>query len=122
MSCAAGASALIAYVPELADLRVPLALALVLAVGAGTLLGHSARVVFATATLAFVATTLVVLAQGAGAAPVPHRPPLAGDAALFPMLLALPLGMALATGVEAPANAIAQLGQLGERGRRRFGS
>ena len=37
------------------------------------------------------------------------------------MLLALPLGMALATGVEAPSNAIAQLGQLGESGRRRFG-
>ena len=54
VSCAAGASAVIAYVPELAGLRVPLALALVLAVGAGTLLGHRARVVFATATLAFV--------------------------------------------------------------------
>jgi hypothetical protein len=33
----------------------------------------------------------------------------------------MPLGMALATGVEAPSNAIAQLGQLDDRGRRRFG-
>jgi hypothetical protein len=121
VSCAAGASALIAYLPELAHLRVPLALALVAAVGAGTLRGHAARVVFATATLAFVATTLIVIVQGAAAGPAPERPPLVGEAALVPMLLALPLGMALATGVEAPSNAIAQLGQLGERGRRLFG-
>lgn len=37
------------------------------------------------------------------------------------MLLAIPLGMALATGVEAPSNAIAQLPQLDDRGRRRLG-
>ena len=37
------------------------------------------------------------------------------------MLLALPLGMALATGVEAPSNAIAELPRLDDRGRRRFG-
>ena len=43
VSCAAGASALIAYVPGLAGLRVPIALALVVAVGAATLLGHRAR-------------------------------------------------------------------------------
>jgi hypothetical protein len=121
VSCAAGASALIAYLPELAPVRVPLALALVAAVGAGTLRGHAARVLFATATLAFVATTLIVIVQGAAAGPAPMRPPLVGDASLVPMLLALPLGMALATGVEAPSNAIAQLGQLDQRGRRLFG-
>jgi hypothetical protein len=37
------------------------------------------------------------------------------------VLLAMPLGMALATGVEAPLDAIAQLPQLRERGRRLFG-
>jgi hypothetical protein len=121
VSCAAGASALIAYVPELAGLRVPIALALVTAVAAGTLLGHRARVAFATATLGFVAATLVVLALGAGAEPAIAHTPLVGDAALVPVLLALPLGMALATGVEAPSNAIAQLGQLDAGGRRRFG-
>ena len=84
VSCAAGASALIAYVPELAGLRVPIALALVTAVGAGTLLGHRARVVFATATLGFVAATLVVLVLGAGAAPAIAHTPLVGDAALIP--------------------------------------
>ena len=36
-------------------------------------------------------------------------------------MLAIPLGMALATGVEAPSNAIAQLPQLDEDDRRRFG-
>jgi hypothetical protein len=35
--------------------------------------------------------------------------------------LALPLGMALATGVEAPSNAIAELPRLSDRSRRRFG-
>jgi hypothetical protein len=73
VSCVAAASALIAYVPELAGLRVPIALALVAAVGAGTLLGHAARVVFATATLAFVGATLVVLGLGLGAEPATGR-------------------------------------------------
>jgi Amino acid permease len=121
VSCAAGASALIAYAPELADGRVPIGLALVAMVGAGTLLGHRARIAFATATMVFAAATLVVLALGLGAEPAAGHPALAGDAALIPVLLALPLGMALATGVEAPSNAIAQLGQLDARGRRRFG-
>lgn len=121
VSCAAGASALIAYAPGLAPLRVPLAVGLVLAVGACSLMGHRARVVFATTTLAFVGATLVVLVQGAGADAASGHPPLAGDAEVAPMILALPLGMALATGVEAPSNAIAQLGQLGRTGRRLFG-
>jgi hypothetical protein len=43
-----------------------------------------------------------------------HWPPLA-------VLLAFPVAMALATGVEAPSSAIAQLGQLDDTGRRRFG-
>jgi hypothetical protein len=47
--------------------------------------------------------------------------PLLANASLFAVLAALPLGMALATGVEAPSNAIAQLPQLSDRGRRRFG-
>jgi hypothetical protein len=64
---------------------------------------------------------VVVLALGAGAEPAIAHTPLVGDAALAPVLLALPLGMALATGVEAPSNAIAQLGQLDAGGRRRFG-
>jgi hypothetical protein len=37
------------------------------------------------------------------------------------ILLAFPVAMALATGVEAPSSAIAQLGQLDDHGRRRFG-
>jgi hypothetical protein len=50
-----------------------------------------------------------------GAAPAsPHFAPLA-------VLLAFPVGMALATGVEAPSSAIAQLGQLDNAGRLQFG-
>ena len=37
------------------------------------------------------------------------------------VVLAFPVAMALATGVEAPSSAIAQLGQLDQHGRRRFG-
>ncbi|MBN1529378.1 MAG: hypothetical protein JW895_09985 [Thermoleophilaceae bacterium] len=121
VSCAAAASALIAYAPGLAPGRVPIGIALAATVGMATLAGHRARIAFATATLAFVGLTLAVVFAGAGAEPAAARPPLAGDAALLPVLLALPLGMALATGVEAPSNAIAQLGQLGDRGKRVFG-
>jgi hypothetical protein len=121
VSCAAGASALIAYEPGLAGLRVPLALALAAGVAAGCLLGHRGRVLFATATLAFLALTVIVVVRGAVAGPRAGSPPLAGDTTLLPILFAMPLGMALATGVEAPSNAIAQLGELDDRGRRRFG-
>ncbi|MFE9568774.1 hypothetical protein ACFYMW_09820 [Streptomyces sp. NPDC006692] len=40
---------------------------------------------------------------------------------MLAVVLAFPVAMALATGVEAPSTAIAQLGQLGDTGRRRFG-
>jgi len=66
VSCAAAGSALIAYIPELAPVRVPLAAGLVLLVAAATVPGHRARVVFATATLAFVATAGLVLVLGGG--------------------------------------------------------
>ena len=46
VSCAAGASALIAYLPELEPLRTPLGLALVALVAGGVLLGQSGRVAF----------------------------------------------------------------------------
>src|SRR5262249_14947227 len=43
------------------------------------------------------------------------------DASLIPALLAMPLAMALATGIEAPSDAIAQLAGLDRTERRRFG-
>ncbi|HXF72384.1 MAG TPA: amino acid permease, partial [Actinomycetota bacterium] len=58
-------------------------------------------------------------ATPAAAAPPPPASP--GHAAPVAVALAFPVAMALATGVEAPASAIAQLGQLDDRGRRRFG-
>jgi hypothetical protein len=128
VSCAAAASALIAYVPELEPARTPIGLALVATVAGGVLLGQFGRVAFAVATVLFIALALGVIAVGAFADPVaagPHHhgsgTPLLGAAALGPTLLAIPLGMALATGVEAPSNAIAQLPQLGDGARRRFG-
>jgi hypothetical protein len=125
ISVAAGASAIIAYLPGLASLRIPLALGLLVVVAGLTWFGHGGRLVFATMTIAFVAVALVVLARGFFA-PVAH-----GSASLAPadhhqsgalaVLLAFPVAMALATGVEAPSSAIAQLGQLDDSGRRRFG-
>jgi hypothetical protein len=121
VSCAAAASALIAYLPGLDPVRLPLAAGLALGVGAACLAGHRSRVVFATATLVFVGLAFTVVALGATEAPAAGSAPLAGDASLLPVLLTLPLGMALATGLEAPSNAIAELGELGPRGRTFFG-
>ena len=124
VSCAAGAAALIAYVPELAEWRTALALGLAAGVAAGISLGHRGRVFFATAALAFLGLALAVIVRGSFADPVGAAgtgTPALVDAAFLPVLLAMPLGMALATGVEAPSDAIAQLPQLGDRGRRVFG-
>ena len=121
VSCAAAASAMIAYVPGLAEWRLPLALGLASLVALGCNQGHRGRVAFATATLAFGVLALVVIGLGTGKPAAPSAAPLVGDAALGAALLAMPLGMALATGVEAPSEAIAQMGELGRRGRRLFG-
>jgi hypothetical protein len=128
VSCAAGASALIAYAPELESARVPLALGLTSLVAGGVLAGHRGRIGFALATQLFVVLVFVILILGISADPVPGtapaRPsgaPLLAHAEFVPILLAMPLGMALATGVEAPSDAIAQLPQLRDRGRVIFG-
>ena len=125
ISVAAGASAIIAYLPGLAPFRILLALGLLAVVAGLTWLGHGGRSIFAAMTVAFVVVALVMVARGF-LAPVahgsralasaghPHSGPLA-------VLLAFPVAMALATGVEAPSSSIAQLGQLDNRGRRRFG-
>jgi Amino acid permease len=129
VSCSAGAAALIAYVPALGDARLPIALALAVAVAGGVLAGHRGRVLFALATQAFILLAAAVIVAGAFADPHSgsavgggaHATPLLADASLAAVLAAFPLGMALATGVEAPSNAIAELPQLGDRGRRLFG-
>jgi hypothetical protein len=126
ISCAAAASAAIAYAPELASLRMPLACGLAALVAAMICLGNRGRVVFATATLFFLLTALAVLGEGASdavgaATPRTGGEPLIAGAALVPVLFAVPLGMALATGVESPSDAIAQLGELDRRRKRIFG-
>jgi hypothetical protein len=128
VSCAAAASALIAYLPALESARTPIGLGLVALVAAGVLLGQLGRVAFAAATLVFIGLALAVIVAGASADPVAagvhHQgpgTPLVGAAALGSTVLAVPLGMALATGVEAPSNAIAQLPQLDAGARSRFG-
>ena len=65
ISCAAGASAIIAYVPGLAPARVVLALGLTALVALGISLGHRGRLAFAAATLGFLAVAAVVLGSGA---------------------------------------------------------
>jgi hypothetical protein len=125
ISVAAGASAIIAYVPGLAPERIVLALGLLCLVAGLTWFGHGGRLIFAAMTVAFVAAAFVVIARGliapvapgsgtASPAANPHGAPLG-------VLLAFPVAMALATGVEAPSSAIAQLGQLDDSGRRGFG-
>ena len=124
VSCAAGASALIAWAPGLADGRMAIAIGLAVLVATGCLVGHRGRIGFATATLLFLGLALAVLVRGALEPAAPGVPAPVGDlgsVGLGAILLAMPLGMALATGVEAPSNAIAQLEQLDDRGRRRYG-
>ncbi|GAB2909935.1 amino acid permease [Rhodococcus aerolatus] len=124
ISSAAGASAVIAFLPSLAPLRLVLAVGIAVVVGLVTLLGHLGRTVFATMTLAFVALTLLVLVlalsgdgQAAGETATTTTSP-----AVVAVALAFPVAMALATGVEAPASAIAELGELDDDGRRSFGA
>jgi hypothetical protein len=125
ISVAAASSAIIAYRPGLVTVRIPLALALLTGVACLTWFGHHGRTVFALMTLSFlVIGSLVILAGlldpvGSGSAPATpagfdRSPPLA-------VLLAFPVAMALATGVEAPSSAVAQLGQLDTRSQIRFG-
>jgi amino acid transporter len=126
ISCAAGASAIIAYVPGLQAERVLLALALTALVAGGISFGHRGRVAFAAATLFFLLLAAIVLVAGAAgpaqaAVNEQAHTSLLADAALIPALLAMPLAMALATGIEAPSDAIAQLGGLERDDRRRFG-
>jgi hypothetical protein len=123
ISVAAAVSALIAYLPSIAPLRIVLGLGLLGLVAGLTWFGHGGRLTFAVMTIFFVASSVAVLALGFthpvtthGIAPVtgPEGPP------LLAVLLSFPVAMALATGTEAPSTAIAQLGQLGPDDRRRF--
>jgi hypothetical protein len=123
ISIAAAVSALIAYLPALAPLRLPLGLGLLAFVAALTWFGHGGRLVFAAMTLVFVAIAVVVLVHGYIHPAVAHgRAPVTGatGSAALAVLLSFPVAMALATGTEAPATAIGQLGQLEADDRRRF--
>ncbi|WP_437109654.1 amino acid permease [Streptomyces sp. enrichment culture] len=121
ISIAAAASAVIALLPDLAPWRVPIALLLLLAVAGLTWFGHGGRLLFAVMTVAFVAVSVIVLVIGflsphtTGHAPQETDP---GRSAAIAVVLAFPVAMALATGVEAPSTAIAQ---LDDTQRRRFG-
>ncbi|MFF0428662.1 amino acid permease [Streptomyces sp. NPDC004520] len=124
ISIAAAASAVIALFPAMSAWRIPLALLLLLAVAGLTWFGHGGRLLFAVMTVLFVLVAVAVLVQGfvsphgAGTAPASTDP---GRSAALAVVLAFPVAMALATGVEAPSTAIAQLGQLDDTRRRRFG-
>jgi hypothetical protein len=123
VSVASGASNIVAYLPELAPFHVVLALGLLLVVGLLSWFGHSARSLFGLMAIAFVILSIVVFIGGAGAEPIGSSAGSgdAGQPPLLAILLAFTLAMALATGVEAPSTAIAQLGQLENHGRKRFG-
>lgn len=124
VSIAAASSALIAYLPALANDRVIVAASLLAVVAAISLLGHRGRLVFAAMTVAFLLASALILWRGF-ALPALAAPPAAAGVSwpgnLWLVVLAFPAGMALATGVEAPLTSIAQLGQIGSDGKRRFG-
>lgn len=124
ISIAAAGSAVIAYLPAVGSGRIALDLALVALVAGLTWFGHGARLIFSVMTWLFLIAAVAILAIGwtaphslHGQAPVTGSP----GHAWVAVLLAFPVAMALATGTEAPATSIAQLGQLGNRGRWLFG-
>ena len=125
ISVSSGAAAIVAYLPAFAPVQVILALVLLLVVAGVSWYGHSTRTLFGILVAAFVGVGAVVLFAGlAGAEPAASPSPGGGQGgglALATVLLAFPVAMALATGIEAPSSAIAQLGQLGNEGRKRFG-
>ena len=125
ISVSSGAAAIIAYLPTLAPVQVVLALVLLLVVAGVSWYGHSARSLFGLMVAAFVVTAAVVLVGGAVGGEPASTSVVEGDGgggfSLAIILLAFPVAMALATGVEAPSSAIAQLGQLDNEGRKRFG-
>jgi hypothetical protein len=123
ISVAAGVSALIAYLPELAPGRIALGLGLLVLVAGLTWFGHGGRLIFAVMTLLFVASAVAVLVHGYAHPAHRNGPaPLTGSEGdpLFAVVFSFPVAMALATGTEAPSTAIAQLGQIGPVDRRRF--
>jgi hypothetical protein len=123
ISVAAAVSALISYVPSLAPFRIVLGLALLGAVAGLTWFGHHGRLTFGVMTLLFLGSAAIVLVHGFIHPVITHaRAPVTGPqgAPLLAVLLTFPVAMALATGTEAPATAIGQLGQLGADDRRRF--
>jgi amino acid transporter len=123
VSVSSGASNIVAYLPDLSSLHVVLALVLLLLVGVISWFGHSARSFFGLMAIIFVVLSIIVFVGGALAEPVGSSAGSehAGQPPLLAILLAFPIAMALATGVEAPSTAIAQLGQLDNHGRKRFG-
>jgi hypothetical protein len=123
ISIAAAVSAVIAYLPGLAAVRIPLGLFLLVLVAGLTWFGHGGRLVFAAMTLLFIVGCVLVLAQGYVHPVIAHgRAPITGPQGTpwIAVVLSFPVAMALATGTEAPATAIGQLGQLGPADRRRF--
>jgi len=124
ISVAAAGSALIALAPGLAAARIPIDMLLILGVAGLTWFGHGGRMVFGVMTTLFILASIPVLALGWISPDVAHgAAPITGSAspAAAAVILAFPVAMALATGTEAPATSIAQLGQLNNRGRSRFG-
>lgn len=123
ISVSAAASAAVALLPSLAPWRLLIALVLLSAVAGLTWFGHLGRAVFAAMALLFIALGVVIILGGLQTAPVATAREAVhpGSPAFVATLLAFPVAMALATGVEAPSSAIAQLGQLDDAGRRRFG-
>jgi hypothetical protein len=125
ISCSAATSAVIAYIPDARAGRLPIAVGLCVLVACLTWFGHVGRTLFALMTISFVAVGSVVIVQGlvspAGHGHAALHPAGAGGSPIVAVLLAFPVAMALATGVEAPSSAVAQLGQLDRAGRVRFG-
>jgi amino acid transporter len=125
ISIAAASSAVIAYLPELESWRIPIAIGLSILVAGVSWFGHGGRMIFAIFTVLFLVASALVLIVGAFS-PVVEEVAVArttGEVGnpWIAIFFAFPVAMALATGIEAPLTSVAQLGELDDNGKRRFG-
>ena len=124
ISISAATSAVVSVDGSLETYRIPIALGLLGLVATTTWFGHIGRLLFALMTAMFVLSTFAIVERGLvnPASPNNLAPTTNGSySGPLAVVLAFPVAMALATGIEASSTAIAQLGEVGEITKRRFG-
>lgn len=126
ISVTAATSALASWIPRVHDWSIPITWGLLVVVALLVASGGRGRLLLAAMTVAFVLASIVVVLAGlpieAAGQPIKDVAQLRDSGSdLVGIIVAMSAAMALATGIEAPASAIAEVGHLDADGRRRLG-